>query len=197
MKDASVAIVIANTQVQHALSEGLYAERRKDCESAAAALGIKLLREATPEMLQSYRDKLTPIAYRRARHVVSEIARTVEASKHLERQEWKAFGERMYNSHQSLRQDFEVSCDELDTMVEIARRIGPNGGVYGARMTGGGFGGCVVALVAEEHTNRFIEQLTARYERETGITPEVFRAKPAQGAHVIDLQRLKAQEALS
>ena len=197
MKDAAVTVVIANTKVQHALSDGLYAERREDCENAAAVMGIKLLRDATPALLESHGDKLTPVVYRRAHHVVSEIERTVRASKHMHHHDWCCFGECMYESHESLRNDFEVSCDELDTMVEIARKIGPGGGVYGARMTGGGFGGCAVMLVAEDHASSFIEQLQTKYEQETGITPEVFRAQPAQGAHVIDLQQLKAQEALS
>ncbi|MEM6504122.1 MAG: galactokinase [Planctomycetota bacterium] len=197
MKDDSVAVVIANTKVQHALSDGFYAKRREACEKAADAMGIPLLRDATPEMLSSHQDALSPTVYRRARHVISEIARAEEAAAYLKRQDWQAFGRCMYESHESLRSDFEVSCDELDIMVAIARQIGLAGGVYGARMTGGGFGGSAVMLVSKEHAGSLIKQLSAAYEQETGITPDIFLAQPAQGAHVIDLQELKAQEALS
>ena len=197
LNGSPIAVVIANTKVKHALTDGAYANRREDCEKAADAMGVKLLREATPALLESHRDSLPPTVFRRARHVVSEIGRTVTASEHLLHRDWEGLGRCMHESHDSLRDDFEVSCNELDTMVEIAQSIGPAGGVYGARMTGGGFGGCAVILVAEEHANRFIKNLGTRYEQEAGITPEIFRARPAQGAHVIDLHGLQAQEALT
>jgi galactokinase len=127
--DPSVAVLIANTNVKHELTGGEYAERRGQCEEAAKTLGVPSLREATAEALRAANDKLDPTAVRRARHVISEIARTTEAAGLIEQGDWPAVGKLMYESHESLRDDFEVSCAELDAMVEAARGIGPAGGV--------------------------------------------------------------------
>lgn len=186
MRDASVGVLIANTNVKHALVDGAYAERRRDCERAAKVLEVGLLREATPAQVESACASLGPIVCQRAAHVVGEIDRTLRAAECLRRSDWSAFGELMYESHTSLRDQFEVSCAELDAMVDIARSIGQSGGVYGSRMTGGGFGGCTVSLVRLEQVEPITERLQAEYKNLTGIESSIFLSVPSKGAHVID-----------
>ncbi len=133
--------------MKHALADGLYARRRQDCAEAARLLGVASLRDATLEMVETAGKIANETVRRRARHVMTENLRTLAASHHLGAGEYAELGQLMYESHWSLRDDFQVSSVELDTLVDIARSIGPSGGVLGARMTGGGFGGCIVALV--------------------------------------------------
>jgi galactokinase len=185
MNDPSVALLITNTNVKHELTGGEYAERRAQCEEAARILGIPALRDATAQMLSEKRSGMTEVVYRRARHVIGEIQRTVETAKLVRSSEWKTAGELMYASHKSLRDDYEVSCAELDAVVEIARQIGPKGGVMGCRMTGGGFGGCTVALVRTNEVSSVSEQIAAEYERRTRIKPTLFVSRPAAGASVL------------
>jgi galactokinase len=128
---------------------------------------------------------LQPIEYRRARHVVSEIGRTVDAAAAMKRGDWPRVGELMVASHESLRDDYEVSCPELDQLVELARDIGQTGGVYGARMTGGGFGGCTVSLVETSRVADVADKIARDYQKKTGIEPSVLMSRPARGAHVI------------
>jgi galactokinase len=185
MDASSLEILIFNTNVKHELSGGEYAERRADCEQAAKALGVPALRDATQETLDAAKDTLSPVVYRRARHVIGEIERTTQAAAAVRAGDWKQVGELMYASHDSLRDDFEVSCPELDTVVEIAREIGVDGGVHGCRMTGGGFGGCNVALIEAASVDAISAKLVEDYSRKTGIEPSVFVSRPAQGATVI------------
>lgn len=185
MSDPSLAILIFNTNVKHELSGGEYAERRAHCEQAASALGIPALRDATSDSLEAAREKLDPVVYRRARHVIGEIARTTEAADALRASDWNKVGELMYASHDSLRDDYEVSCPELDTAVELARELGVSRGVFGCRMTGGGFGGCTVALVKAAAVETITDTLVQGYKRTTGIDPAVFVSRPAAGATVI------------
>jgi galactokinase len=183
--DRSMAILITNTNVKHELTGSEYPTRRKQCESAARALGVPSLRDASPELLERNRGKLEEIVYRRARHVIGEIARTPLAAAAFRRSDWPQAGEAMYSSHASLKDDYEVSCSELDTVVEIARSIGPSGGVFGCRMTGGGFGGCTVALVRTDAVDSVMKTLEAGYKAKTGITPTMFVSRPGQGATVL------------
>ena len=147
MTDPSMALLIINTNVKHELTGGEYAKRRAQCEQAAKALGVASLRDADAEMLERARGKMDEVVYRRARHVIGEIERTLHAAEGVRASNWPTVGQLMYASHNSLRDDYEVSCPELDAVVDIALDIGPKGGVSGCRMTGGGFGGCAVALV--------------------------------------------------
>ena len=147
MKSKSVAILVINTNVKHELTGSEYPDRRRQCEEAAKVLGVKSLRHCTLADVNAAPSKLTNLAFRRARHVVTEISRTTGAAAAFATGDWETAGKLMYASHGSLRGDYEVSCPELDTVVAIAHNIGLNGGVYGCRMTGGGFGGCCVALV--------------------------------------------------
>jgi galactokinase len=187
LADASVSVLIANTNVKHELTGGEYAQRRAQCEQAAKVLGVKSLRDASAGQLLAARDRLEPLALRRARHVVSEIARTTKAADAMSAGDWAQAGQLMFESHESLREDFEVSCDELDLLVNLAREFAPKRGVYGARMTGGGFGGCTVTLLATDAVKAVSRHMYDRYKGQTGIEPSIFATKPAAGAQVISL----------
>jgi len=185
MSDPSVELLITNTNVKHELTGGEYAKRRAQCEQAAKVLGVPSLRDADPEQLERARDRIDEAVYRRARHVISEIERTLHAAEGVRAANWPTVGQLMYASHASLRNDYEVSCSELDAVVKIAQAIGPDGGVYGCRMTGGGFGGCTVALVQAAKVSEISERVASEYEKHTGIKPTLFVSRPAGGATVL------------
>jgi galactokinase len=183
--DPEVTVLIANTNVKHALAGGEYAERRRQCDSVVRKLGVGSLRDVTRAQLDDWQTHLDDLEFRRARHVVTEIARTVEAAAAVKVNDWPAVGRLMYASHESLRDDYEVSCAELDLLVDIARGIGPAGGVIGSRMTGAGFGGCTVSLVKTASLKTVGEWLESEYRAGTGIEPELLTTRPARGAHVL------------
>lgn len=185
MQDPAISLLVTNTNVKHELTGGEYAQRRAQCEKAASVLGVRSLRDATFGTLEQSRSALDPLVYRRARHVIGEIDRTRAAAKRINASDWKSTGELMYSSHDSLRDDYEVSCAELDVVVEIARSIGTSGGVYGCRMTGGGFGGCTVALVKSGEVEGISNRIEADYEAKTGIKPSLFVSRPAAGAALL------------
>ena len=120
MNDPAVSLLIANTNVKHELANGEYAQRRAQCEAACRVLGVPSLREATPETLENAKGKMDDLVFRRARHVIGEIERTVHAAEAVRASNWPTVGQLMYASHDSLRDDYEVSCKELDAVVEIA-----------------------------------------------------------------------------
>jgi len=180
----SVKLVVCNTMVRHELAGSEYNARRAECEVAVRQLSRKLphvrsLRDVTTDDLERFGDELSEVARKRARHVVSENTRVVEAAAALEREDLQTFGELMGESHRSLRDDYQVSCEELDLMVEIASK---RDGVYGARMTGGGFGGCTVNLVASESVESFKEVVAKDYAKASNREPEIYVCSPAQGA---------------
>jgi galactokinase len=185
MTDPSVSLLITNTNVKHALTGGEYAKRRAQCEQAAKILGVPSLRDATAAQLENARNKMEEVVFRRARHIIGEIERTLHAAEGVRASNWPTVGQLMYASHASLRDDYEVSCPELDAVVDIAQSIGPKGGVIGCRMTGGGFGGCTVALVRADSVSAISERLTAEYEQRTKIKPTLFVSRPAAGAMVL------------
>jgi galactokinase len=185
MSDPSVALLIINTNVKHELSGGEYAERRAQCEEAARNLGVESLRDVTAVQLEAGKGKMSETVYRRARHVIGEIGRTVHAAGSVRQSDWSAVGQLMYASHAALRDDYEVSCEELDVVVEIAEAIGEQGGVYGCRMTGGGFGGCCVALVKAGAVEDISKKIAADYKARTGIAATIFASHPAAGATVV------------
>jgi galactokinase len=182
LTNSSVAILIINTNVKHELTGSEYSTRRKQCEAAAQALGVSSLRDATNGLLERNKARLDEVVYRRARHVIGEIERTLTAAAAIRAGDWLQAGRLMYASHASLRDDYEVSCPELDAVVDIARRIGANGGVFGCRMTGGGFGGCAVALVKTDAVESVMQTVEAEYKTKTGITPTMFVSRTGQGA---------------
>jgi len=185
MTDPAVTVLIINTNVRHKLAESEYAKRRSQCEAAARVLKVAALRDATPEALEAARRQMEPVVFRRARHVISENQRTLQAAQAIQSSDWDAVGRLMYDSHRSLREDYEVSCPELDTVVDIAQGIGAAGGVIGCRMTGGGFGGCAVSLVRTDAVQRTTRALDMAYEKKTGRQANIFSSRPAAGARVL------------
>jgi galactokinase len=185
LTDPGITILIINTNVKHELTGGEYAERRGQCEKAASILGVPSLRTATLPMLEAARGRMDDVIFRRARHVITEIERTLQAAQEIRQSHWSQVGKLMYASHLSLRDDFEVSCSELDLVVDIAREIGEAGGVYGCRMTGGGFGGCTVALVQSQLSGQITSQIGRAYQEKTKIEPAIFSSRPGQGATVL------------
>ncbi len=182
--DSRARIVVANSMVHHALADGEYNKRRNSCEEGVRllqpALGdITALRDVSFDALEEHRDFLPDLTYRRCRHIVTENERVLAAADVLERGDLQAFGRLMNASHASMRDDYEISCAEVDTLVEIAQA---QPGVFGARMTGGGFGGCVVSLVAVEAVDDFIESVRAAYFEATGHTSDIFACAPQDGA---------------
>ena len=185
MNDASVAVLIINTNVKHELSGSEYPTRRKQCETAAKILGVPSLRDADADMLEHARAKMDEVVYRRARHVIGEIERTLHAAEGIRGSNWPTVGQLMYASHYSLRNDYEVSCPELDAVVEIAEGIGIDRRVFGCRMTGGGFGGCAVALVQSDAVDTISKTISADYQKKTGIDATIFSSRPASGATIV------------
>ena len=177
-----IVVLIINSEVKHELSGGEYAQRRSQCEVALEKLGAKSYRDVTLQQVQEKKAELDPVVFNRAHHVVTEIARTVKTAEAMKKNAWQTVGELMYASHASLRDDFEVSCKELDVLVDIA---GKTDGVIGARMTGGGFGGCIVALVQGNKADSISDSICREYEAQTGVKPTAFMTRPGQGAHVI------------
>jgi galactokinase len=180
-----MALLIINTNVKHELTGGEYAKRRAQCEQAAQTLGVASLRDAPADLLERARGLMDGTVFRRARHVVSEIERTLHAAEGVRASNWPTVGQLMYASHTSLRDDYEVSCPELDAVVDVAQSIGPKGGVIGCRMTGGGFGGCAVALVRADNVADISARVAAEYEGRTKIKPALFVSRPAAGATVL------------
>jgi galactokinase len=186
----STRFVVCNTMVKHALASGAYNERRAQCEAGVAFLarkspGVKALRDVTIDQLERDGLDLPEVIFRRCRHVVTENARVLEAAESLGRRDLNRFGELMYESHRSLRDDFAVSCPELDLMVDLARDVE---GVYGGRLTGGGFGGCTVNLVALEHVEEFKERVSGAYERVMKLKPETYVLEAANGAEEVAVE---------
>ncbi len=175
------SFVVCDTRKPRELGESAYNERRSQCEVGAQALGLYSLRDATPHQVGAARDSMDPTVWQRCRHVVTEIERTLRAADCLKAGDLSAFGRLMDESHWSLRDDYEVSCPELDAMVRAAASAP---GCYGARLTGAGFGGCAVAVVDVSSTPEFIEVAAAAYEAETGITPSIYPTFASDGASV-------------
>ena len=182
---ANVALVIANTMVKHSIAGGDYPTRRRESEAACAIIashrpGVPFLRDATLEDLDKWGHEMEPKSLMRARHVISEDLRTVAASEALLRGDMKELGRLMAEAHASYSGDFEGSCVEADTMVALAQDLP---GLIGARLTGGGFGGCTVNLVEQSHAAAFAEALGARYAAKTGIVAEIHICHASGGAH--------------
>ncbi len=179
-------LVICNTMVRHELGSSEYNTRRAECEAGVQHLAkllpdIRALRDVTVGDLERCGRDLNEAVFRRCRHVITENARVMDAAAALQRGDLHAFGALMAESHRSLRDDYEVSCSELDAMVELAARVE---GVYGARMTGGGFGGCTINLVNADCVAEFKRTVALGYEQATGLAPEIFVCSTADGLGV-------------
>ena len=181
---AGHAVAICHSGVRHALVASEYNRRRRECADGVEALRrrfpeVRALRDATLEQLEASRPAVSPVVYRRCRHVVAENARVIAAAGALQEGDLERFGRLMDASHASLRDDYEVSCPEIDLLVELARR---SPGVLGSRITGGGFGGCTVSLVAREAVDAFREGVLGEYARRTGLCPRLLVSAAARGA---------------
>lgn len=178
-------VVICNSKVERGLVDSEYNQRREECEKASRYFAEKLehrvlaLRDVTVEELEREAAGLEELTYRRARHVITENNRVLMAVSALRNNDLKTFGKLMTESHNSLRDDYEVSCQELDLLVELALK---QKGVLGARMTGAGFGGCTVNLVHKDHIEDFISNVKQAYDQETGKDMEIYLTWPAAGA---------------
>ncbi|XP_068084502.1 galactokinase isoform X5 [Anabrus simplex] len=183
IKDPELVILVTNSNVRHELTGGEYATRRAQCQIAAKALAVDYLRPVSEEDLEVLKDVgLDDVIIRRARHVIRENKRTVEAAQALQSGNYEQFGKLMTESHISLRDDFEVSCPELDCLVDAAIEVN---GVLGSRMTGGGFGGCTVTLVYKDYVENLIRCLRAKYSGE----PTFYIVRPSEGCREIPLNK--------
>src|SRR6266567_8295071 len=184
----SLALVIANTMVKHSVAGGEYTSRRAEVEEAAAVIArhrpeVRFLRDATPEDLERWGSEMTPNSLKRARHVITENLRTVAAADALIRHDLRELGRLMADAHRSYSQDFEASCVEADAMVALAQDLP---GLIGARLTGGGFGGCPVNLVEVDQAPVFAAALAERYSTEIGIAPQIHICHASGGAHRVE-----------
>jgi len=177
-------IVICNSRVERGLVDSKYNERRSECDQAVEFFAekedskITALRDLDLETVEKYKAELAENVYKRAHHVVSENKRVLESQKALEADDLQKFGDLMYASHKSLSEDYEVSCEELDILVNLAAEAD----VEGARMTGAGFGGCTVNLVKKDKIDQFIDMIKKNYKEKTGIEAEVYVSNPGEGA---------------
>jgi len=176
--DAGLELLIIDTQAHHALVDGGYAERRAACESVAAKLNIPSMRHLSLEVLESNRDKITATEFIRARHAVTEIARVLDAVKALRSSDFEALGKLINESHISLRDDYAVSCPELDVAVAASLEAG----AIGSRMVGGGFGGSAIALIKAEDISKVRDAVTAAFESHGFKRPRFFTSLPSSGA---------------
>ena len=184
----SVSLVACNTMVKHENAASGYNERRAECEEAVRRLakplpGLRSLRDVTLEQLELHRTALSKTLHSRTLHVITEDTRVLEGAEALRACNIKRFGQLMAQSHCSLRDSYEVSCKELDLMVKLANQ---QEGIYGARMTGGGFGGSTINLVEARHAPQFKENMAAAYQTKTGIAPQICICTPAEGAAAVD-----------
>ncbi len=183
----SYQIILVDTKVKHALASSEYNTRRKECEAAVALLkkhdpNIKALRDVTEELLKKHHFEMEEKVYRRAKYVVEENHRVEDAFAALKENDINKLGKLMYTTHIGLRDDYEVSCDELDILFDIAYNSDE---VVGARMMGGGFGGCTINIVKNEGVDAFIEKAKSEFEKSTGQKPEFYKVKIYEGTSVL------------
>ena len=181
-------LILCNTTVKHALVDSEYNTRRKECEEGVSALqkhdaSIKNLRDVKISFLKKHKKELRPIVFKRCKYVVEEIARVEKACKALKKNDFQTFGKLMFQTHDGLQNEYEVSCKELDFLVEKARNT--EGGVLGARMMGGGFGGCTINLVKADFVEDFIKNMTKAYKKAFDIELPCYVTTPQNGVEII------------
>jgi galactokinase len=180
-----VSVIAINSMVKHELGSSAYRERVAECKAAVEALqqavdpDIKSLRDVTLDVFVKVQEAVPPIPRQRARHVISDTQRVLDFAKAAADHDLTEMGRLFVASHRSMQYDYEISCEEIDFLVDTAIKIP---GVYGARMTGGGFGGCTVNLVKPDAVTRFHDQITALYSQKYGLNPAFYDCKPANGA---------------
>jgi len=179
---SETAVVILDTTTRRGLVDSAYNERHQQCEAAAAFFGVKALRDVSITEFLTEADNLEPLPRKRAKHVITENLRTLNAAKAMQNADAMLLGQLMNESHASLRDDFEVTNDALNIIVEIAQA---QPACFGARMTGAGFGGCAVALVHGEMVNDFVTAVTQQYQQQTNLIPKIYLCQPSDGASVM------------
>ena len=172
-------LVLVDSRVKHQLSGSPYNDRRNSCERVAAAIGVEFLREATMEQLESVKDKVSAEDYMRAEYVIGETNRVLEVCEALQKGDYETVGAKMYETHWGMSKLYEVSCEELDYLAELAKECG----VTGCRIMGGGFGGCTINLVKDELYDSFIEKAKAGFNEKYGHEPQIYPVVISDGAH--------------
>lgn len=183
-----IKIVLCNSKVSHNLADSEYNVRRAQCEKGVEVLKkykpvMQNLRDVDAELLEAHKKELDPVVYRRCKYVIEENERVHKACEDLKKDDFTSFGQRMFESHQGLSKDYEVSCQELDILVDLARE---QEGLFGSRMMGGGFGGCTINLVEESKVDAFTEAISRGYREKTGIEPEIYVTQINAGAQVME-----------
>jgi galactokinase len=189
---STVVLVVTNSNVSHDIAGGEYPVRVKQCQTARDVLRngnpkIQTLRDATLEDVNAAKSNMDDVSFRRAHHVVTENARTLAAKDALENGDWTRLGILMNQSHASMRDDYNVSCEEIDILVELAQKFE---GVYGSRLTGGGFGGCTVTLVEKDRVHDLMEYLEREYKEETGKDCVCFETSAGPGSRVLGTESM-------
>jgi galactokinase len=177
------SLLLVNSCVKHELVGSPYNDRRASCERVAAAAGVETLRDCSWEQLEALRPTLSDEDYRRARYVLGEADRVKAVGEALERNDYEAVGRQMYLTHEGLSRDYEVSCPELDFLVDEARRMG----VAGARLMGGGFGGCTINLIANDKVSRFSQEVGRTYADRFGVDCKIIPVEIGDGARRLAL----------
>jgi len=176
-------LILINTNVKHSLSDSAYNDRRSVCESIAEMLNVKALRDATAYDLEAIKDQVTPVNYQKALYVIQENERVVKASKAMEKGDLKTLGKLIYASHSGLQNQYKVSCEELDFLVEQAKS---NPNILGARMMGGGFGGCTINLISKRETPSFKTSISEAYKEKFNKACSIYSVKLSNGTHLIN-----------
>lgn len=175
-------LMLINTNVKHSLSDSAYNDRRSACESISELLGVKALRDAIEADLKTVKDKVTPANYQKALYVIQENERAIKASKAMESNDLKTLGTLIYGSHDGLSKQYKVSCDELDFLVDQAKS---NKKVLGARMMGGGFGGCTINLIHKEEAESFKLFISEAYKNQFNKECSIYSVKLSKGTHIV------------
>jgi len=172
-------LVLVDSCVKHELAGSPYNDRRNSCERAAAAIGVEFLRDATMEQLEAVKDKISEEDFMRARYVIGETTRVLDVCEALKKGDYETVGARMYETHWGMSRDYEVSCEELDFLAELAKECG----VTGCRIMGGGFGGCTINLVKDELYDAFVDKAVSAFAERWGHAPKIYPVVISDGAH--------------
>lgn len=175
-------LVLVDSRVKHELADSPYNKRRQSCERVARRLGVETLRDADMQMLQAVKDDLTAEDYLRAKFVIEEKQRVLDVCDALEKGDFETVGRKMYETHRGLSRDYEVSCEELDFLNDVARECG----VTGSRIMGGGFGGCTINLVKKDRRDAFVKTVTERFNEAYGHRPEIYPVIISDGARKLE-----------
>lgn len=181
-KPVGYKLVLVNSQVKHELVDSPYNKRRESCERVAKTLGVETLRDADMSMLEAAKDQISDEDYKRAVYVIGEKQRVLDVCEALEKGDYETVGQRMYETHHGLSKDYEVSCEELDFLNDVAKDCG----VTGSRIMGGGFGGCTINLVKEDLYDSFVQTAKTKFNEKYGIEPIIIDVVISDGAHKVE-----------